>query len=182
MAIRPAQVPGLPDGVEVRRSDRRKRSVSAYRENGQTVVVVPARMSIADAAKYARSLHERLAKKAARTTVSDAQLAKRADELRRQYLPEVPAPPRISWSSRQTTLWGSCTTSEQTIRISERMRGMPSYVLDDVLIHELAHLLFADHGLKFKELVARHPHHERAEAFLAGVEFARTNHAETSTN
>ena len=39
---------------------------------------------------------------------------------------------------------------------------MPSWVVDYVLVHELAHLLASGHGPQFQALVARYPHAERA--------------------
>jgi hypothetical protein len=56
-----------------------------------------------------------------------------------------------------------------TIRISARLRGMPSWVLDYVLLHELAHLLQPRHGPQFWALLQGYPRTERARGFLEGV-------------
>ncbi|MFZ1288398.1 MAG: metal-dependent hydrolase, partial [Candidatus Phosphoribacter sp.] len=45
--VRAVEQPGQPE-VEVRRSTRRTRTVSAFREAGRVVVVIPARMTRAD--------------------------------------------------------------------------------------------------------------------------------------
>ena len=172
MSIWPANVPGLPAGVQIRRSDRRRRTVAAFRENGQTIVVVPARMSSTEAAKHATELHERLARKSKKTQPSDVELAARADKLGRRFVPEAPAPASIRWSSRQKTLWGSCSSADRSIRLSDRLQGMPSYVIDYIILHELCHLVFPNHGGDFKELIKRYPERTRAQAYLAGVEFA----------
>ena len=41
---------------------------------------------------------------------------------------------------------GSCTPAEGSIRVSDKVRGMPGWVLDYVLLHELAHLIEPGHG------------------------------------
>jgi predicted metal-dependent hydrolase len=68
-----------------------------------------------------------------------------------------------------TTRWGSCTPSERTIRLSRRLSGMPEYVVDYVLLHELAHLLVPGHGRPFWAELAGYPHLERARGYLEGV-------------
>ncbi len=172
MSIRAIDVPGLPDGIEVRRSTRRRKSVAAHREAGTTIVVVPERMSVRQAAEHAIALHQRLLKRAERTKVSDEQLLDRANLLRARYLPRVPAPSAISWSSNQGRRWGSCTTTDGSIRLSDRLQGMPQYVVDYVIIHELAHLVVPNHGPGFNDLLDGYPQRQRACAFLDGVEYA----------
>jgi hypothetical protein len=72
----------------------------------------------------------------------------------------------VVWSGRQQRRWGSCTSSDGSIRLSNRLASYPSWVLDYVLVHELAHLVHADHGPAFQALVARYPLAERATGFL----------------
>ncbi len=173
MTIRVANVPGLPADVEVRRSSRRRRSVSAYFEEGRTIVVIPERMTAAEAARHAEDLHRRLTRK--RTTPQPSALLDRAIQLSEKYLPTAPQPSSVTWSTRQLGRWGSCTSVDGTIRLSSRLVGMPDYVIDDVIVHELCHLLVPDHGPRFQALMARYPDHERASAFLEGVEYARAH-------
>ena len=52
--------------------------------------------------------------------------------------------------------------------------GAPGYVVSAVLVHELAHLRYPDHGPEFQALIRRFPDHDRAEAFLAGAIHARS--------
>ncbi len=174
MTIRTVQLPGLPAEIEVRRSTRRSRTVGARREGGKTIVTIPNRMSQRDAAKASLELHERLIRRiATRPRPSDDQLRTRAEWLRETYLPtETPRPASVEWSTRQKRRWGSCTPTDLSIRISSRLQNAPEYALDYVLVHELAHLLVANHGPEFRALTDAYPYNERAEAFLAGVEFA----------
>ena len=46
---------------------------------------------------------------------------------------------------------------------------MPDWVLDYVLVHELAHLVVPGHGPQFWSLVDRYPRTERARGYLEGV-------------
>jgi hypothetical protein len=100
-------------------------------------------------------------------------LARRAAELSEKYLAGLARPTSVRWASNQTTRWGSCTPSDGTIRISTRVRGTPSWVLDYVLLHELAHLIEAGHGARFWALLDAFPRTERARGYLEGLAAAR---------
>lgn len=158
--------------VEVRRSPRRKRTVTAFREQGRTVVAIPARFTVAQEREWVRRMAAKLAAQERRRRPSDAQLASRAAALSAQYLDGAAQPTSVRWSSNQGRRWGSCTPSDGSIRISTRVRGLPTWVLDYVLLHELAHLLHHGHGPEFWALVERYPRTERARGFLEGVAFA----------
>ncbi|MGH8889748.1 MAG: M48 metallopeptidase family protein, partial [Acidothermaceae bacterium] len=81
-------------------------------------------------------------------------------------------PSSVRWVANQNSRWGSCTPADRTIRLSERLRVMPSWVIDYVLVHELAHLIEIGHGPRFQELVDRYPKAERARGYLLGVSAA----------
>lgn len=158
--------------VEVRRSRRRTRTVTAFREGGRTVVAIPDRFTRAQEREWVHTMVTRMLASAARRTPSDERLARRAAELSHRYLDGRARPVSVAWSSRQGRRWGSCTPSEGTIRISTRVQGMPAWVLDYVLVHELVHLLEPGHGPRFWALVAAYPRTERARGFLEGVAHA----------
>ncbi|MFM1968012.1 MAG: hypothetical protein RL590_869, partial [Actinomycetota bacterium] len=87
-----------------------------------------------------------------------------------RYLPEFTIrPASVSWRVMKER-WGSCTTVDRTIRISDRLNGAPEYVLDYLLVHELIHLMIPDHGAQFEALLARYEASERANAYLDGYE------------
>lgn len=159
--------------VEVRRSRRRARTVSAWREGGRTIVAIPARFTRAQEREWVARMVERLAAQERRRRPSDAQLVARATELSRRYLGGRAVPTSVRWSSNQGRRWGSCTPSEGTIRISDRVQGMPRWVLDYVLLHELAHLLQPGHGEAFWAELATYPYTQRARGFLEGCAFTR---------
>ena len=74
--------------------------------------------------------------------------------------------------------WGSCTTVDKTIRISNRLMPAPLYVIKHVLLHELIHLRIADHGSEFNALLNRNPDGERAESFLEGFELGSSGNSD----
>ena len=161
-----------PDPVEVRRSRRRTRTVTAWREGGITVVSIPARFTRAQERDWVTRMLGRLATQDERRRPSDESLAGRAARLSGQYLGGRAVPASVAWSSRQGKRWGSCTTIDRSIRISDRVQGMPRWVLDYVLLHELAHLLHAGHGPEFWAELADYPHTARARGFLDGYAHA----------
>ncbi|MDQ1624812.1 MAG: hypothetical protein QOJ49_310 [Actinomycetota bacterium] len=161
--------PTATPAVEVRRSARRRRTVSAYRDGDRTVVLIPARMTRAEEREWVDIMLARLAKQDRRRRPSDAALEVRAADLSRRYLDGRAAPASVRWVANQGARWGSCTPADRTIRLSTRLQGMPSWVVDYVLVHELAHLLVAGHGARFWALVEAFPRAERARGYLEGV-------------
>lgn len=158
--------------VVVRRSGRRRKTVSAYRESGRTIVAIPSAFTRAEEDTWVRRMLARLADSDRRRSPNPEALTRRADLLARQYLDERAVPDSIRWTSNQETRWGSCTPGRRTVRISDRVRGMPEWVIDYVLLHELAHLIVPGHGEDFWALLATYPHTERARGFLLGVSHA----------
>lgn len=159
--------------VEVRRSRRRTSTVSAYRDGEKTVVSIPARFSRAQEREWVQRMLDRLADKEQRRRPSDEGLEARARELSEKYLAGLARPSSVRWSSRQGRRWGSCSLPEKSIRISTRVRGMPGWVLDYVLLHELAHTLHSGHGPDFWALLESYPRTDKARGFLEGYSFAR---------
>lgn len=156
--------------VEVRRSRRRRRTVSAYRDGERVVVLIPDRFSHDEESEWVDRMLIRLASRRTRGLHSDEALASRARRLAERYLAEYQlAPTSVRWVSNQRSRWGSCTPADGTIRISERLRGMPDWVIDYVLLHELVHLIVPTHGTYFWALVGRYPKAERARGYLEGV-------------
>jgi predicted metal-dependent hydrolase len=155
--------------VEVRRSARRRRTVSAYRDGDRTVVLLPARMTATEEAHWVRTMLDRLAAKDARRPRGDDALLRRALALSTRHLDGRARPVSVRWVTNQHGRWGSCTPADRTIRLSHRLRELPDWVVDYVLVHELAHLLVADHSAEFWAYVARYPMAERARGYLLGV-------------
>jgi hypothetical protein len=108
---------------------------------------------------------------------SQSELEKRARTLSKIFL-DVDlfkthrVPVSIRWVTNQNSRWGSCSPSDGSIRLSHRLTNMPQYVIDSVIVHELIHLLVADHGPKFYELMNKFSEHEKAKAYLDGYSLA----------
>ena len=182
--------------VEVRRSPRRGgpggggggggpggRGVAAHREGERVVVVVPAGLSRAAEARWVEQMvcdvlarEDRSRRRGPRA--SDDALMARAVELGRRHLDGAAQPAVITWVETMNHRWGSCTPANRTIRISHRLREFPPWVLDYVIIHELAHLLVDGHGPPFWDLVERYERTERARGYLDG--FAAAAHLSVS--
>lgn len=158
--------------MEVRRSRRRRRTVSAYREADRVVVLMPARFSRSEEQEWVRRMLDRLEARDRRKKRGEADLLSRARQLARRHLPghlAAAEPASVRWVGNQNGRWGSCTPLDRTIRISERLRGMPDWVIDYVLLHECAHLVIAGHGRAFWKLLEGYPRTERARGYLEGV-------------
>ncbi|HEY7717255.1 MAG TPA: M48 family metallopeptidase [Pedococcus sp.] len=155
--------------VEVRRSRKRRRTVAAYREDEKVVVLIPARMTRAEEKEWVRTMLARLERQEKRRRPSDAGLMRRARDLNSRFLDGQATPQTVRWVDNQNSRWGSCTPADRAIRLSRRLQGMPAWVIDYVLVHELAHLIEIGHTTAFWELVDRYPKAERAKGFLEGV-------------
>ncbi|HLT16859.1 MAG TPA: M48 family metallopeptidase [Acidimicrobiales bacterium] len=151
--------PPLP--VEVVRSPRRRKSSSARIVDGRIVVRVPQWLPHAQVDEAVEALVARLERQRRAERVD---LTERARVLARRY--DLPEPVRIRWVANQRSRWGSCTPGTGEIRISDRLAGFPAWVVDAVIVHELAHLVHADHSPAFWALAHRYPKTERALGFL----------------
>ena len=165
---RPATSSSPP--VELHRSARRRRSGQAVLRDGRVVVRIPAALPPADEAAMVDTLVGKVLRaRAVSAAGGDAALHTRADRLADRYLDGVRAT-SVRWSPRMLHRYGSCTPSTGEIRISDRLAAHPDYVLEYVLVHELAHLHVLGHSAAFHALVDRYPRTERARGYLAGFE------------
>jgi hypothetical protein len=155
--------------VDLVRSKRRKRTAQAYIKEGRLKVMVPFGLAAEEEARLVDGLVARVSRKVSSAGVD---LARRAGALARKY--GLSEPKSIEWSDRQMTRWGSCTPADGRVRISSRLASMPAWVLDSVLIHEMAHLDEPNHGPEFKALVGRYELSERARGYLMAMSEVRT--------
>ncbi len=166
-------LPGISEGeIIVVRSTRRKKNISAYRQGGRIVISIPSRMSKADERCIVPEMIAKIRAQEAAQIPSEATLAVRIDSLLAQLAPEITERPvSVAWRPMRER-WGSCTSVDRSVRISDRLKGAPDYAIDYILFHEAIHLRFFDHGRQFAAVLDRFPQSERASAYLDGYEDA----------
>ena len=165
----PLDAPGLEgefQRVEVRRSARRKKTISAEIVGDALLVSIPERMSRAEEQEWVSLMAARMSERRRRDRLnSDDALARRAAELADRYVDGVRWS-HITWVTNQRSRWGSCSPEDRSIRLSIALADYPTWVRDYVIVHELVHLIVPDHSGRFWELVNRYPMTERARGYL----------------
>lgn len=154
------------DGTAVRliRSSRRRRSIQAVLVGDGVEVRVPEGLAPEEERRAVADLVARLHRRHRSERVD---LLARAAALARRY--DLPEPASIRWVTNQAKRFGSCTPATREIRISDRLAAWPPWVLDYVIVHELAHLVHLHHDTAFHALVDRYPLAERARGFLIAM-------------
>jgi predicted metal-dependent hydrolase len=148
-------------------SVRRRKTATAFWEDGRIVVVLPAHVRGARRDELVDWLVARAEARRPHARGSDEALAARAAQLADRYVDGV-RPTAIRWVTNQQKRWGSCTASTGEIRLSHRLQPVPGWVLDAVVVHELTHLVHPDHSAAFHEVADRYPRHAEAAVFLEG--------------
>ena len=155
--------------IRIVRSNQRTRTVSARVEDGCLVVRAPSSISDAELQPIVEKLLKRVQTRKIKRSLDADDLQRRAQEMNQQYFAGKLKWHSIEWSTNQNKRWGSCTPGMGTIRISHRLATLPPFVLEYVIVHELAHLLEANHGPRFWDLVSRYPGAERARGYLMAL-------------
>ena len=167
-------VAAVPD-VVVRISKRRKKTSEAKWVGGRIVVSVPAHLDRENRQKTIDWLVERLlTRQPLQSGLDNDGLLARAIDLSDRYLIGA-RPESVRWVTNQSARWGSCSYYSGQIRISHRLRVVPGWVLDSVLVHEVAHLTHPDHSRAFHKLAGAFPRHQEAGVFLAGYGLGLSN-------
>ena len=166
-------LPALPSDLpqyRVVRKERRRRSISAFRQGGVIEIHIPAKMSKRQELEMIPEMIAMVLRREGRSRKTDQQLLEIGMELLAKYLPDFDVPPAsINWRN-MSERWGSCTTVDRTIRISDRLIGAPNYVLNYIIFHELIHLRIPGHDQDFYNYLNRFTDQQKCEAFLEGFE------------
>jgi predicted metal-dependent hydrolase len=132
-------------------------------------LMVPATMPVAERQHWAEVMSKRLERRAERRRPTDQRLQERAQRLNERHFDG-----RLTWTSigfaDMDHQWGSCSFTDGGIRIARRAAELPDWVLDYLLVHELAHLVHSDHGREFHALEDRYALSERAKGYLLALD------------
>jgi predicted metal-dependent hydrolase len=166
-----------PLPVEVRRSARRRRTVSADVRNGTVIVSIPASFTRAQEEEWVARMLRKIQGRLPSGSPTDAEdppgaLLRHARTLAERYLGGRGIPETIGWVTNQNSRWASATPARRSIRLSHKLEGMPGWVVDYVILHEMAHLIEPSHNAAFWRLLESYPDTARAKAFLDGAAFA----------
>jgi predicted metal-dependent hydrolase len=161
--------PDPPVEVEVQVSKRRRKTATAYWQHNRIMVVLPAHLRGRERSEMIDWLVGRVRSKRPGAGSSDADLYARAARLADRYV-NGQRPHSIRWVTNQSRRWGSCSAGTREIRISHRLKLVPEWVLDAIVVHELAHLVHPDHSPSFRQLADRYPRQREAALFLDGYE------------
>ena len=166
-------LPTLPSDLpqyRVVRKERRRRSISAFRQGGVIEIHIPAKMSKRQELEIIPEMIAMVLRREGRSRKTDLQLLEIGMELLAKYLQDFDvAPASINWRN-MSERWGSCTTVDRTIRVSDRLIGAPNYVLNYIIFHELIHLRIPGHDQDFYNYLNRFTDQQKCEAFLEGFE------------
>jgi len=178
----------IPDGlytlvVELVRDRRLQKSVR-WALKGETIQVrAPERLPAKQLESLIDDIVAQVLKQRTRARKqNDHDLETRAQAINKRYFDDALSWHTIRWVSNMTKRLGSCTEGGSTdgdIRISERIKPWPSYVVDYVIAHELAHRKYPNHSAAFWAYLTRYPHTERARGFIEGIAYAEGSDPDT---
>lgn len=152
--------------IKVIKSRRRWKTASARVKDGTLEIRLPAWILPTEAQKIINKFTHSFEKRKKPKIPSDAELKILADKLNQQYFQGELKYRAICWSKNQNSLHGSCSIKNSTIRISNKLKTVPKWVLKAIIVHELTHLLVPNHSKKFWAIANRYPLMERARGYL----------------
>lgn len=159
----------IDDGfaINIVRSRRRRKTVSAHMVKDVMHLHVPYAMSEVDVSTYTKEFKQRFLRKRRRERLNQEQdLGDIAERLNKKYFDGLLPRASIEYVSNQHARFGSCYYNDGIIRISDCLGDMPTWVRDYVIVHEMAHLIEPHHNKVFWSLVNHYPLAERARGFL----------------
>jgi predicted metal-dependent hydrolase len=164
--------------VDLRRDKRLKKTSRWERmPDGSLLIRIPYRLP----RHKVSSLLEQVASQLDKTTLlhahrTDADLHQRAELINRKHFSGKIQWNAIRWVSNMQSRLGSCTRGGLTdgqIRISDKIKNWPDWVVDYVIAHELMHRKHPNHSDSFwNDLRVAYPLTEQARGFIHGVGFA----------
>ena len=158
----------MPLAVKIIRSSRRKKTISAKIVGHELLLYLPTGLTEKEEKAWIEKMMKWGGDRRRKKGLDDhnERLLKRAHQLNKEYFDGNLKWTSVRYVTNQNKVFGSCTCKKGTIRISDRLIGMPPWVRDYVIIHELAHLIRPDHSRSFWRLVNQYKFAERARGYL----------------
>ncbi len=171
-----------PITVEVIR-DGRLRTRIHWEWHGDLVRIrAPRRVPRGKLDQHVAEIVEQVRRRRARVRArADTDLEAIARRINRKFFDGETSWHSIRWVSNMRKRWGSCTVGGPTdgdIRISDRIKDWPQWVIEYVVAHELTHRRYPNHSKEFWAHVNRYPKAERARGFILGLAFQLGQDAE----
>lgn len=170
---------GNPILVTLQRDGRLKKTVRWGRqEDGSLLIRVPKRYPKRKFSRLVADIQTQMGKTQKRVKRrTDADLQKRAEELNRNHFDGQVSWEAIRWVSNMNTRLGSCTKGGPTdghIRISDKIKDWPTWVIDYIIAHEMAHRIHSNHSKNFWLVLKKaYPLTDKAEGFIEGIGYAK---------
>jgi predicted metal-dependent hydrolase len=164
-----------PITVDVVRDGRLRTRIHWEWSGDHVRIRAPRRISKRELDRHVAEIVEKVKRRRAQTRArADADLERMARKINRQYFDGELSWNSLRWVGNMKKRLGSCTTGGPTdgdIRISDRIKGWPNWVIEYVVAHEMAHRKFPNHSKTFWAYLNRYPKAERARGFLKGIAY-----------
>lgn len=154
--------------TKIIRSSKRKKTIQAKVLKDTLVVFLPAGLSSGEEEKYVLQMAKKIDNKKLRKQLNgtNCYLKKQFSLFNKKYFDEKLEVNKLEFVTNQNKIVGSCTPANKTIRISHILADMPKWVLDYVIMHEMAHLAHPNHSKAFWKKVNEYKYTERARGYL----------------
>ena len=164
-----------PIGVEVVRDGRLRTRIHWEWNGDQVRIRAPRRVPQDQLDKHVAEIVEEVKRRRARArTRADADLEAMARRINKKHFRGEISWHSIRWVSNMRRRLGSCTVGGPTdgdIRISDRVKDWPGWVVEYVVAHELTHRRYPNHSKEFWAYAGQYPKAERARGFILGLAF-----------
>ncbi len=156
--------------VKISYSAKRKKTVSARLEGDVLHVLAPSTINKQRLDSMIEGFKEKVLRKKIKKELNrQNSLEKIAAKLNSRYFGNSLNVGSVEYSTSQNKRYGSCNCLTGDIKISSRLRDVPEWVRDYVIVHEMAHIIEPNHGKNFYELVNKYKLAERARGYLMAL-------------
>lgn len=159
------------EDIEVIKSDKRKKTVHAKIIDEKLQIFLPSTISKKEENYWIEKMKKRCMNKRKKQLLNtNSKLREYAEEINKKFF-EGKLEFDIEFVTNQNTRFGSCTSENKTIRISDKISDMPKWVQNYIILHEMTHLIYRDHSDNFWKKVNEYKYSERAKGFLIAFNY-----------